>query len=323
MTNKIYNAFDKIKADDYQKESTKQYLSKKYREGLRMNHHRTMKYAVSVVCTMLFLVIGGVGFAWMRTPVSYVSIDVNPSIELGLNRFDRVVSVEAYNAEGEAILSGLPLKWKKYTEAIDAVIECEEMRTYLTDASDLVLTVVADSAREAKLTEGVKACTSHIERGCHNTQADINMVPQAHESGLSCGKYNAWLQLLQYDSTITIDACREMTMAQIQEMLRAYEAGDGNGGTDGSTENAGNEGNAGNAGSNGNNGNTGTGVTDGNNGNTGTGVTDGNNGNTGNTGTAVNDGNSGDAGNCGNGYGNGNGPQSGQGRHHHKGGSHE
>ncbi|GFI48977.1 hypothetical protein IMSAGC020_00172 [Lachnospiraceae bacterium] len=208
-------------------------------------------------------------------------------------------------------MSGLPLKWKKYTEAIDAVIECEEMRTYLTDASDLVLTVVADSAREAKLTEGVKACTSHIERGCHNTQADINMVPQAHESGLSCGKYNAWLQLLQYDSTITIDACREMTMAQIQEMLRAYEAGDGNGGTDGSTENTGNEGNAGNAGSNGNNGNTGTGVTD------------GNNGNTGNTGTAVNDGNSGDAGNCGNGYGNGNGPQSGQGRHHHKGGSHE
>ena len=30
------------------------------------------------------------------TPVSAVSIDVNPSIELGVNRFDRVVAVEGY-----------------------------------------------------------------------------------------------------------------------------------------------------------------------------------------------------------------------------------
>ena len=53
------------------------------------------------------------GYSWVQRPVSYVSIDVNPSIELALNRFDRVVYAAAYNLEGEEILNGLSLKGKK------------------------------------------------------------------------------------------------------------------------------------------------------------------------------------------------------------------
>ena len=30
------------------------------------------------------------------TPTAYISIDINPSLELGINRFDRIVSVEGY-----------------------------------------------------------------------------------------------------------------------------------------------------------------------------------------------------------------------------------
>ena len=226
LTNKIYNAFDKIKADDYQKESTKQYLSKKYREGLRMNHHRTMKYAVSVVCTMLFLVIGGVGFAWMRTPVSYVSIDVNPSIELGLNRFDRVVSTKAYNAEGEAILDELSLKWKRYTDALHAVIECEGMRAYLADGEEPVLAVAADQTRGQELEQGVRRCSGHMRHHCQNVSVDLDMASQAHHSDLSVGKYYAYLQLSQYDSSVTVDDCREMSMAEINARISEYEQTD-------------------------------------------------------------------------------------------------
>lgn len=232
--NRIYDAFENIKADEQQKENTKQFLREnlngsirsRSRGSARPHQHMAARYAAAV-CAVLVLVMGGVGFSLVRTPVSYVSIDVNPSIELGLNRFDRVVSVEAYNAEGEAILSGLPLRWKKYTEAIEVVIGCEEMEGYLTDTSELVLTVVADSAREVRLMAGVKECTSHMEEGYYNEHADINMVPEAHESGLSCGKYNAYLRLYQYDNSITIEECKEMSMAQIWERLREYESENG------------------------------------------------------------------------------------------------
>lgn len=244
LTNKIHDAFGYIQADARLKEGTKQFLRKQSREKSVQGYHRVMKYAVSAVCGILFMVMGGVGYSWILRPVSYVSIDVNPSIELALNRFDRVVSAEAYNAEGEEILDGLPLKWKKYTEAIDTVIGSERMRLYLTDTSQLVLTVVTDSTNEAKLTEGVKACTSYVEGGCHSTQADINAAPQAHENGVSCGKYKAYLELLQYDSSITLDECRKMSMEERWERIREYEEGGEDDGIDGTGirgEDSGNE----------------------------------------------------------------------------------
>ena len=57
--------------------------------------------------------------AWAYfTPYTYVSLDVNPSIEYSVNRFDRVLSVSAVNGDGTEILKNLDLKNKTIDEAI-------------------------------------------------------------------------------------------------------------------------------------------------------------------------------------------------------------
>lgn len=223
MTNRIQDAFDSIKADTQLKESTKQFLHEKYENKIRSDRRPAMRYVYSFVCAVFLLIAGTAGYFWVQTPVAYVSIDVNPSIELGLNRFDRVVSVTAYNAEGEEIIGDLSLKGKKYTDAIHTVIESDGMKVYLTDKQELVLTVAADENRTNALEAGVRRCAGHMGKGCHNALADIETVPQAHECGLSFGKYNAWLKLSQYDDTITVTDCKHMSMAQIQELIREYE----------------------------------------------------------------------------------------------------
>lgn len=224
MTNRVQDAFDSIKADTELKESTKRFVNEKYKENLRPGRHRSgLRLAVSFSCAILMFVMGAAGYFWIQTPVSYVSIDVNPSIELSLNRFDRVVSAEAYNLEGEEILNGLSLKGKKYTEAIHEVVECDGMRAYLSGTSEVVLTVAAEESRERKLDRGVRRCAGHMGQGCHNACADIEVISKAHECGLSFGKYNAYLKLLEYDSTITADDCKDMSMAEIRELIRKYE----------------------------------------------------------------------------------------------------
>ncbi len=225
MTNRIQNAFDSITADTELKESTKSFLNKKYKENIRSRRRPGLQFAVSFACVVFLFVMGAGGYSWVQRPVSYVSIDVNPSIELALNRFDRVVYASAYNLEGEEILNGLSLKGKKYTEAIHEVVECDGMRTYLSGPSEVVLTVAAEESREQELDRGVRRCAGHMGQGCHNTRADIDMISEAHECGLSFGKYNAYLKLLEYDSTITADACKDMSMAQIRELIREYERG--------------------------------------------------------------------------------------------------
>ena len=41
----------------------------------------------------VILSLAGGGYAYAKTPVAYVSMDINPSVELGVNAFDKVVSV--------------------------------------------------------------------------------------------------------------------------------------------------------------------------------------------------------------------------------------
>ena len=224
MANRIQDAFDNIKADSQLVESTKKFLSEK-RRGKGVQPRRPAFLAALAASIALFLMMGIGGYTWVQAPVSYVAIDINPSMELALNRFDKVVSVKAYNAEGEEIIKGLPLKGKLYTDAIDLIMACKAMEAYLTEKADLVFTVAADNSREIALKSGVESCASHSGHNSQSFSVDMEAAAQAHGFGLSLGKYYAWLQLIQYDDTVTVDECRDMSMAEIHGLISEHEHG--------------------------------------------------------------------------------------------------
>lgn len=96
MANKIQQAFDNIQADTQLKESTRQFLYANRRKKAR----RKTGLILTLACMVLSFTAGMWGYSWFQTPVSYVSIDVNPSMELALNSLDRVVSAYSYNTQG-------------------------------------------------------------------------------------------------------------------------------------------------------------------------------------------------------------------------------
>ena len=226
MDNKIQDAFSHVKADPALKEATKDLLATK-RERQSVFRTRAAYRTFAAVCAMLLLVVGIGGYQWSQMPVSYVSIDINPSIELGLNCFERVVTAEAYNPEGEEILQGLSLKGKKYTEAIDSVVESETMAPYLTKEEELVLTVAAKDSKEKTIETTVADYSKRVGKNCHSVSADIETASSAHDNGMSVGKYNAYLQLSQYDSGVTLDECKHMSMSQIHGLLNEHGHGEG------------------------------------------------------------------------------------------------
>ncbi len=223
MGNSIHDAFDNIKADPQMKEATKEYLAGRYQKKSSLFANRAFFRTFAAACAMLLLVAGG--YHWTIQPVSYVSIDINPSMELGLNRFERVVSAVAYNPEGEEILQGLSLKGKKYTEAIDLVVGSEAMAPYLEKEDELVFTVAAQSSQEKVIEAGVAHCSGHIGHSSHSVSADMETVNLAHDNGMSVGKYNAYLQLSEYDSTVSVDECRHMSMSQIHGLISEHSQG--------------------------------------------------------------------------------------------------
>lgn len=223
MVNKIQDAFHAIEASEDMKTSTIRFLQSE-RQKRTVHTAHSARYRTVTACIMLFLAIGIGGYQILQLPVSYVSIDVNPSVELALNRIDRVISATAYNEDSETVLTGLSVNGKKYMKAIDIILESEAMSAYLTNEAELVFTIAAGNGnKESQLRAGVANCSGCIKHGGQSLGADIGIVAEAHEKGLSMGKYSAYLQLLQYDDTVTVDACRQMTMSEIRGLINHHQ----------------------------------------------------------------------------------------------------
>ncbi len=218
--NKIKNAFAKVKADEKLKKNTISFLqSERAKREIRPKFKYAYRYVA--VLTAVFAVLFGIGsYSVLNTSVSYISIDVNPSVELALNRFDNVVKATAYNDDGAAILNNVNLKGKSYTDAIDTLLSNHDFISYMQDNSEIDFTVISDD--EDRIIRGIQGCGGYGQYNgrCHG--ADEKIVEQAHCHGLSFGKYSAYLELSEYDNSVTADDCKDMTMRQIHDLIAEH-----------------------------------------------------------------------------------------------------
>lgn len=221
MDNRIHDAFDNVHAEEDLKENTRKYLSEHvYGQPVKKKLFPA-KYAVCTALCLLALIFFG-GYQFYTIPVAAISIDVNPSIELEVNRFDRVISVTAYNPDGEMIISQLHLKHLNYEEAITAILESGEMSGYLAAEALVDISVASqDEGRSSEMQQKISECAGHSygNVNCHTQNSED--VKHAHEVGLSFGKYRAFQELQELDPTITAEDIKDMSMHQIREMIDA------------------------------------------------------------------------------------------------------
>lgn len=181
------------------------------------------KIALAACAVLIALGVGGGAYAY-QTPIAYVGIDINPSIELGVNYFDRVVSAEGVNADGQDILSETNVVGMSYEEALASLNDSLANKGYLTaDAAVAVTVMCDDDNRCSNLEETSQRCFSSAGQGVHCSRATSTEHHEAHESGLGMGKYLAWRSLVDAGVDISADDVAHMTMSE----LRALAAQEG------------------------------------------------------------------------------------------------
>lgn len=221
--NVIQKSMEEIRASEEMKQNTLRYLeaqrTRQSRRFFQRRQYAALRYAVAVVC--VFFLAGVGGYSVYSRPVSYISIDVNPSIELEINRFDKVVSAKGYNADGQDILQHVPLKNISYLQAIDRLLQDAYYSRYLNRDSQLVLTVVSD--RSDAMLEQIQANDRFQAYGAVTYSSDTACMNEAHQHEMSFGKYRAYLELSQYDDSITVEDCHGMTMGEIQNRIRSCQ----------------------------------------------------------------------------------------------------
>lgn len=221
MNNRIKEAFGDVHAEESLKRGTLDAV-RRLTHGYR-RRVVTRRLAPALACLMIAL--GGTGGLYF-TPTSVISIDVNPSLELSVNRFDRVVGVTSYNEDGRALVQELTLTHQNYAEAVEQVLDSPAVADCVSRGEEVTLTVVGENEGQSmRLLAGLEGCAA----GRKNTfccAAQPEEVALAHEAGLSYGKYRAFLEAQALDPSLTPQEVQGMSMREIRELTEVLAAGE-------------------------------------------------------------------------------------------------
>ena len=224
MNFKLKEILNQMHAGEDLKNSTKLFLAKKTHGYSRSKAKRCLYYRYAAACACLLLAL--LGGRWLYfTPTAEISIDINPSIELHINRFDRVISVHDFNEDGQALLNALDIKYKNYEDALEQILNHGTLAALLSNNQIMTITVSGpDESQSAKIYLNVESYTVHHQNtSCHFASSE--QAASAHEAGLSCGKYIAFLEASKLDPSITPEIIQGMTMREIWDLIAALSAG--------------------------------------------------------------------------------------------------
>lgn len=214
--NKINEAFEGIKAEEELKKSTMEFIAQQHSQRLKPQKN-IVRYSLAAAAVIIFTLALGIYEMWF-VPVTVVSIDVNPSLELRVNRLDRVLDAKAFNDDGTEILDSLSVTGKNYEQAINTVLSNSEFSEYLN--SDSLLTFTVASENDEEIISRINRCLKNADQQGVCIAASSDAVNEAHSLGLSLGKYQAYLEISQYDNTITPEDCRNMTMKELNDLKK-------------------------------------------------------------------------------------------------------
>lgn len=183
--------------------------------------HRRLPLVAALAACLVLVALGIGGVAWASQPYAYVAIDVNPSIELGINRFDRVASTRAYNDDGAQVLVAADVQGKTYEQAMTSIEQA--LQDYLDDTSAIEVTIICDDRRAANRLEDVGTrCLGASGAGqVHCSHASEEEHHAAASAGIGVGKYRVWQELVDAGIDISADEASSMTMRELLDLAEA------------------------------------------------------------------------------------------------------
>lgn len=224
MRDRITQAFDQVHAEEALKASTRAFLQQKRYSHTRAKWPVALRLIPAAACLALAILAG----RWLYfTPTVEISIDINPSLELGINRFDRVISATGYNEDGQEMLESLDLNNLDYNQAVELILNSDTVASLLSGDAVLTIGVIGpDGEQTTRVLSDMEDCTSHSDNmHCFHSYGED--ADEAHELGLSCGKYQAYLQLKALDPSVTPDEVANMTMREIWDRIYALSTATG------------------------------------------------------------------------------------------------
>lgn len=223
----IFDEFDQIHADEELKKATLRTVMQKQKQRRRM---RSGLVSLGTVCVLLLLLFQ----PWNNDPVkpqtatkkiySYITLDINPSMEWQLDEKQTVVDVHTYNQDAKNLLKDVEVKGLPLQDALNNLMKDDAFQQYLNSGFLEVSVYSKDSSTSLTLEEEVNSFLSeHIsQENYHCSHLDEDTHHEAREHHVSGGKYRIMEDILSYDSSYTLEDLQSLSMKDLYELLAKY-----------------------------------------------------------------------------------------------------
>lgn len=205
-------------------------------------HRRRLRAAAALAaaCLCVIALAGGM-YTYRNGKVdSVIGIDVNPSVELSVNRKNQVLQAVPLNDDAKAIMQDMDLKGVPLNVAVNAVIGSLVTHGYLDDLENAILVTVSnDSVKKASAlrSEVVGDIQSSLKENQVKAvvydqqvieEADVKTF--ADQYGISYGKAYFLKELIDQNPDLDMTDMKELaplTMEQIAKEIteRSFEVG--------------------------------------------------------------------------------------------------
>ena len=191
--------------------------------------------AIAASAAIVIAACGGMGTYTWSNPISYVSLDINPSIAYSLNEFNRVVAVDGMNDEGTAVVDAIgdSLKNTDITTALTITVEQLSTDAYLDteNTNYMIIGVYSDKDSKADaLMSTVDEFTANSVETCSITT--VNVSKETKESADSYGITGGKMELINEIANVATNPAEvdpavlaDLTVAELEQTMTAAASG--------------------------------------------------------------------------------------------------
>jgi hypothetical protein len=194
-----------------------------------------LRPAVALACALVLVLVGsGLAYRhwWALGPVvAYVSVDINPSLELGVDARERVCSARAFNPEGESLLAGLTYRRRSLVQTLsDLTLRAVEQGYLDADRPGAVLVAVVPTGTTAGVDparlreEAVNAARLVLRQRGLNVEvkgwtADREVREEAGRFHMSAGRMALYLAARRAGAEVTLEQVRREPIARMLSLV--------------------------------------------------------------------------------------------------------
>ncbi|MDQ2086727.1 anti-sigma factor domain-containing protein [Herbivorax sp. ANBcel31] len=188
------------------------------------------KFKTIASAAAIFLMVFGLSIVFYNyfTPYSYVSVDINPSMEITLNTFDKVIDVNAINNEGEKLLENTSYKSKNLEDVLDSIFYIASEKGYVSaDTENTIMIAVSSKSKKeiSEVSENITTLTKEMFKSKNlNSEiivenTSVEKREEAKEKGVSQGKLFLMDTLKVFDPEMVSDDFKDIPVKEMVNII--------------------------------------------------------------------------------------------------------